>query len=291
MKKLFRYLPYGLLSCISVYSAPLRIGYLFPAIEYSSEASLRWIANQMETRYASRSFFFQGQDIDQGSSAATPTVITNINDLDSLDVMVVYVRRVWLTASQQTRFQQFFNSGKGMVGIRSAAYAIQSWDLGRGIDSVVWGGAYNMHTDSMSYTLRMTAAASTHPIFQGVGAWTGLASLYRQNYNGRTVASDANILMNGNTATEQYPVTWTRVRNGGNVFFTSTGTQGEFQDPNFQKMIINAVLWAGKALPATPVMGKRHSGRKIRIKTVGVFPSSGEEIGELPNANGRSLDY
>ena len=232
-------------------AAPLRIGYLFPNIEYDSETSLKWIAQQMESKYAARSFWFKGQDISEGSSEATPTVIANLNDLDSLDVLVIFIRRVWLNPQQTTKLKSFLNSGKGIVGIRSACHAIQSWDLGRGIDSVIFGGVYNNHGANNGYDLEFTAESKTHPIFKDVQSFKADHSLYYQNYGGRTVASDVNILMYGKSVEGRFPVTWTRQRMGSNIFFTSTGVQVDFQNPQFQKMIINAVLWSGKALGGT----------------------------------------
>ena len=237
-----------LTSAFASLAAPLRIGYLYPNIEYESETSLKWIAQQMESKYAARSFWFKGQDISEGSSEATPTVITNLNDLDSLDVLVIFIRRVWLNPTQTAKLKSFLNSGKGIVGIRSACHAIQSWDLGRGIDSTIFGGVYNNHGANNGYDLEFTTAAKTHPIFKDVQIFKADHSLYYQNYAGRTVASDVNILMYGSSIEGRFPVTWTRQRMGSNIFFTSTGTQVDFQNPQFQKMIINAVLWSGKAL-------------------------------------------
>jgi type 1 glutamine amidotransferase len=39
------------------------------------------------------------------------------------------------------------------------------------------------------------------------------------------------------------PVAWTNVHNGGRVFYTSLGHVDDFQDPQFNRLLTNAVLW------------------------------------------------
>jgi hypothetical protein len=133
----------------AVQAKPLRIGYFYGQKEYDGEGALRWLAGRMESAYGAKSFFFAGQDVDADTSEATATVIPNLGELDSLDVLVLDVRRCWLNKAQLARMQAFLNSGKGIVGIRAAAYAFSSWNAGFGMDSVILGGAYNGHTDDL----------------------------------------------------------------------------------------------------------------------------------------------
>ena len=41
------------------------------------------------------------------------------------------------------------------------------------------------------------------------------------------------------------PVAWTRIHNGGRVFYTSLGHQRDFEVEMFLRLLANAVLWAG----------------------------------------------
>jgi type 1 glutamine amidotransferase len=230
---------------------PLKVGYLYPALEYDSENSLRWLAGQLDSLHSTRGFFFHGQDAEEGSSEGNPTVIDNLHELDSLDVLVVYIRRMWMTADQQTQLIAFMNSGAGLVGIRTASHAIQSWgEEAKGIDREIWGGAYTAnHGGESNYTLTFTPEASAHPITQDVNPWLADYTMYYQNDPEWTFAADNTVLMYGNDGViSNEPITWVRDLNGANVFYTSTGVQADFQQPEFQKMIINAVLWAGNRL-------------------------------------------
>jgi hypothetical protein len=40
---------------------------------------------------------------------------------------------------------------------------------------------------------------------------------------------------------------------GSNIFNTTTGVQSDLKDPQFQRMIVNGVLWAGKQLEPIPL--------------------------------------
>lgn len=227
---------------------PLRIGYFYGQKEYDGEGTLRWLAGRMESAHGAKSVFFAGQDVDTDTSEATAIVIPNLGELDSLDVLVVDVRRFWLNKVQLAKMQAFLNSGKGVVGIRAAAYAFSSWNAGFGMDSVILGGAYNGHTDAFGYDLELTDAAKASRIFEGVSAWKAGDKLYLQDYKGRSLQPDCSVLMYGVQGKVRSPVAWTRVRMGSNIFNTTTGVQADLKDPQFQKLIVNAVLWAGKAL-------------------------------------------
>ena len=51
--------------------------------------------------------------------------------------------------------------------------------------------------------------------------------------------------MSASTDEHEEPVTWTRTHAGGRVFYTSLGHQEDFEEPNFLRLLANAVLWCG----------------------------------------------
>jgi type 1 glutamine amidotransferase len=226
-------------------AAPLTIGYLFGSQEYAAEASLKAFAPDMESKHGARSIHFRCRDQAEGSSQSNPTRIDNIASLDSVDVLVIYSRRCWVADDQFPRLKSFLESGKGLVGLRTASHAFQNWDGGRGIDTAVWGGAYNNHGGASGYALEVTTAGQAHPILSGVGAWRPSRTLYFQNLPGRSLASDAVVLMHGSNGDGRHPVAWARTLRGGRVFYTSTGVQEDFQNAAFRTLLTNALLWAG----------------------------------------------
>lgn len=232
-------------------AAPLRVGYFYGQKEYDGEAGCRWLAGRLEKEFGARTVYFAGADIETDTSEATAFVIPNLQQLDSLDVLVLFVRRLWLNQAQLAKMKSFLNSGKGIVGIRAAQHAFQSWDKGFGIDTAVLGGAYNMHGPKTGYDLEFSAAAATHPILTGVKPWRAGNSLYNQDWQGRSLAPDAQVLMTGIQGSVRMPVTWTRLRLGANIFVTTTGVQEDFQKADFQRMLVAAALWAGRYTPVT----------------------------------------
>lgn len=232
-------------------AAPLVIGYLSGSAEYNSDQSLHSLAAEMESKHACRSIHFAGKDQSEGSTQAAPTTIANFDSLDQVDVLVVFSRRMWLADAQYQKLRAFLDKGKGLVGIRTASHGIQNWNEGRGLDSAVWGGAYNNHGTTLGYALEIPAAGASHPVLAGVKTWNAGQHLYFQNLGGRTVASDATVLLIGSNADGRFPVAWARMRKGAPVFYTSTGVPEDFQDPSFRTLLRNALLWAGGRLETT----------------------------------------
>jgi type 1 glutamine amidotransferase len=254
-------------------AAPLVIGYLSGSAEYKSAESLHSLAAEMESKYGFRSIHFAGKDQSEGSTQANPTTIANFDSLDQVDVLVVFSRRMWLADAQYQKLRAFLDKGKGLVGIRTASHGIQNWNEGRGLDSAVWGGAYNNHGTTLGYALEVPAAGAAHPVMAGVKAWKAGQHLYFQNLGGRTVASDATVLLIGSNADGRFPVAWARMRKGAPVFYTSTGVPEDFQDPNFRSLLRNALLWAGGRLGSTGLRGPAgHSALRPAESAYGLFP-------------------
>lgn len=252
-------------------AAALVVGYLSGCIEYASEASLISFAADMESRHGTRSIHFRCRDIDEGSSQANPTRLGNIASLDSVDVLLIFSRRCWLLDEHFQRVRAFLESDKGKVGLRTASHAFQNWGAGRGIDSAVWGGAYNGHGSASGYGLEPTTQGQEHSILAGVGAWRPSRTLYFQNLPGRSLAPDATVLLHGSNGDGRHPVAWTRMSRGAPVFYTSAGVQEDFKNPEFRNLLANAVLWAGRRGP----VGIASPYRKVHMpEREGVFPDA-----------------
>jgi type 1 glutamine amidotransferase len=128
------------------------------------------------------------------------------------------------------------------VGVRTASHAFQNW---LAFDKEVLGGSYNMHWDhGPKAQVRFEPNAAGHPLLAGVAEFSSAGSLYRNT----PIADDATLLMGASTDEHDEPVTWTRVHRGGRVFYTSLGHQEDFHEPNFLRLLANAVLWCGGIL-------------------------------------------
>ncbi len=162
--------------------------------------------------------------------------------LDSLvqaDLVIVFARRMQLPAEQLGLVKQYIESGKPVIGLRTASHAIQNW---LEFDKLVLGGNYQgHHKNNLSGNASIVPAAKGHPILDGVADEFKMSgSLYKNT----TLARAAKPLLSG--AVEGHPaepVAWTHSYKGNRTFYTSLGHADDFANPNFHKLVTNAIAW------------------------------------------------
>ena len=162
--------------------------------------------------------------------------------LDSLvqaDLVIVFARRMELPGEQLDQVKQYIESGKPVIGLRTASHAIQNW---LEFDKLVLGGNYQgHHKNNLSGNASIVPAAKGHPILDGVAAEFKMGgSLYKNT----TLARAAKPLLSG--AVEGHPaepVAWTHSYKGNRTFYTSLGHADDFATPNFHKLVTNAIAW------------------------------------------------
>lgn len=192
-----------------------------------------------------------------GSAAAGETALEPISEIADADVLLVSVRRRTPPQAQLQAIRRHIESGKPVVGIRTASHAFA---LSRGqklaagnaewpqFDAEVIGGNYNNHhrAGPAATVTASTPAAAQHPILRGVKLpFTSQSSLYKNSplRPGATALLTAAI---PDQAPE--PVAWTFTRaNGGRTFYTSLGGPSDFADPSFTQLLRNGILWTVEA--------------------------------------------
>ena len=55
--------------------------------------------------------------------------------------------------------------------------------------------------------------------------------------------------MNGSIEGHTEPIAWTRNYKGGRIFYTSLGNVETFEQPDFRRMIANALYWTANQKP------------------------------------------
>ena len=80
-----------------------------------------------------------------------------------------------------------------------------------------YGGGVIAHTE-------INIGAKDHPILQNISDFDSYGSLYKNP----SLADDSTLLLTGKTEEHTEPVAWTRIHNGGRVFYTSLGHQRDF---------------------------------------------------------------
>lgn len=179
--------------------------------------------------------------------------LPGLNVLDDADVALISVRRRPLPAAQLAIVRRFVAAGKPVVGIRTASHAFApplgktapDCDAWPEFDRDVLGGHYTGHHGGKAQTtIEVAPAGAKHPILDGVkvGELHGCGSLYKV----RPLAKRATPLLIGTIPGQPAePVAWVHTTTaGGRAFYTSLGHSDDFQQPAFNTLLRNAVLWA-----------------------------------------------
>lgn len=169
--------------------------------------------------------------------------VPGLEKLAESDVLVLFTRRIVLPPEQMEIVKKHIDAGKPVVGIRTASHGIQNWvpDV-KVFDKEVLGGSYDGHYKN-DEPADVTPLVDEHPVLTGIPPFKTIGKLYKNE----ALAKDVKVLMNATNASGQtQPVVWTRTHNGGKIFYTSLGVQKDFENPDFRKLLVNAVTWAAK---------------------------------------------
>jgi putative membrane-bound dehydrogenase-like protein len=209
----------------------LKVCLVSGSLEYESDASLSDFQKYLEANFpvkCTRAF------------RKTDNDLPGLDNLDTCDVMLLFTRRLTISGEQLERVKKYCLSGKPIVAVRTASHAFQNW---LELDKEILGGNYKGHYGAgPPVEVQIVSKARKHPILAGVKPFQSAGSLY-QNLK---LADDVEILLTGTITGHTEPVAWTRVRNGGRVFYTSLGHQKDFADENFKRLLVNTLFWTAK---------------------------------------------
>ncbi len=203
--------------------------------EYRSDDSLAWFGDYLEENFGI---------VSDKAFARSLTDLPGLEALDRCDCLVLFTRRLEIDGEPLERIKRYFAEGRPAVGIRTASHAFQDW---LALDKEVFGGDYSNHYGK-DYLPRIEVApgGQDHPIVRGFEPYVSQGSLYRNP----ALAEDVTVLLTGTIPGHTDPVAWTRVHNGGRVFYTSLGHPDDFRQRSFVRMLTNAIYWACKqAIP------------------------------------------
>jgi type 1 glutamine amidotransferase len=213
--------------------------------------------------------------INRATGEIDPMTMDNIPGLELLakaDLMVIFTRFLELPDEQMKHIIDYTNSGKPIVGLRTATHAFNyrirkdspyakysynskdpqgGW--GRMVLGETWINHYGAHEKESTRGL-IAEGMEKHPILRGVSGIWGPSDVYGIT----TLPGDAKPLVMGqvlsgrdppNPAKELVPVAWTRAFTGSSgkparVFTTTMGHAGDLKNEGFRRMLVNACYWA-----------------------------------------------
>ncbi len=176
--------------------------------------------------------------------------------LGRTDVLFVSVRRRTPPAAQLKAIRAFVESGKPVVGIRTASHAFvlrngQAPPEGHAdwpeLDSDVFGGNYTGHhgTPKPEGPHVWVAVVGEHALTKNLPAarFESTGSLYQVS----PLAEGSEVLLRAaiDGVEMDEPAAWLRTtRHGGRAFYTSLGHRGDFEAPAFRELLKRGILWA-----------------------------------------------
>ena len=199
--------------------------------EYHSAKTLPAFARFLETEYQFKTIYLERKP--------KPDTVDGLDALERADLLIVFARRMTLPEEQLKQFRKYFDSGKPVIGLRTASHAFQNWLV---FDKQVLGGNYQGHYGK-DFTPKITrdAAAKEHPILRGVPeTFSSTGSLYRNTPR----QTNTTLLLTGTIPDHNEPVAWTHDYRGTRVFYTSLGHEKDFEDEAFRTLLVNAIHWS-----------------------------------------------
>ncbi len=273
MKSLIRFiLVVGLFWAVKLSAAPAKHHIVFLTGEslYGSEMTLPVYADSLKKRFGYQCTTLTRIDKDK---------FLNLDVLNQADLVVFYMRRMTLPADQLGQVKRYIESGRPVIGLRTASHAIQNW---LAFDKIVLGGNYQgHHKNELIGKTSIIPDMKSHPILNGVDSGFIMGgSLYKNT----PLAKQATALMTGKVkGYSAEPVAWTHSYKGNRAFYTSLGHQKDFENLNFINLINNAIEWSLKdssksVVTSAAIAGKYgiESGEPFRIG-VGLFEKMWKE--------------
>jgi len=159
--------------------------------------------------------------------------------LDAYDLLVFYYTIGEITDAQKNGLLNWLASGKGYVGVHSAADSFRGCPEYR----AMVGGYFVTHPAYRQYQVSIKDAQ--HPITEGLDEFLVTDEQYITDWDPRN-----HVLASALWKGDAMPVAWTKSWGDGRLFYLALGHNPEScRDENFKLMLRRGCLWAG-AVPA-----------------------------------------
>ena len=200
------------------------------------------------------------------------TVEHNVPGLEHLakaDLLILFSRLITLPDEQIQHIIDYLESGKPVIGIRTANHGfLQNFPYRKDGKQVhfgrdVLGGSFlkhhgNWHRDSTRGIL--VEEMKTHPILRGVGDIWGPSDVYRTYREDSQLPHNCQALVYGqpllgrspddepNSKKEPLPIAWTKTWTGNSgktarVFHVTMGSGKDYESEGLRRLTINASYW------------------------------------------------
>ncbi len=246
--------------------------------EYRSEETLPQLAKILAKHHGFKCTVLFAIDKD---GTINPNINNNIPGLEALktaDLMIIFTRFRNLPDDQLKHVVDYVDSGKPIIGLRTAthAFALQSKTYGKySWNNKEWDGGFgrqilgetwiNHHGDHGKQSTRgiIVKEEAKHPILRGIadGDIWGTTDVYgvKLPLPGDSKPLVLGQVLEGMKPTDKpvttkkndpmMPVAWTKTYTGapgktGRVFTTTMGASEDFASEGMRRLLVNATYWA-----------------------------------------------
>ena len=179
--------------------------------------------------------------------------LPGIEAISKADIILVSIRRRFLSPRKLKLIRDFARSGKPIVGIRTASHSftmlkpngnekLAEWPE---FDHDIIGGNYTGHYGNGTLVdLNAVTSVKDHPILKGINLekMKGYGSLYKTT---PLVKSTTELIRGKIDSKPPEAIAWTnRTNYGGRVFYTSLGHVDDFAQPGMNILLRNGLCWA-----------------------------------------------
>jgi hypothetical protein len=175
-------------------------------------------------------------------SRAWECIELGIDDSSDYDCLVLLGWPAASNAQQIKRIELYCRGGGSLVALRAMQANFSAWP---NFSEEVLGGRQPRGQPCRLMEVGRSDAAWHHPVLQGVEAMFAEGEFYC----GPRLSPDTTTVLVARVGRRTQPVAWIRRHEGGRVFCTTLGVNDDFREPDFLRLVSNAIHWTGPAHP------------------------------------------
>jgi type 1 glutamine amidotransferase len=253
--------------------------------EYRSEESMPMLARMLHGHYGFRVTVCYALGTDGAINPNNLANIAGLETVDDADLLVMFTRFRKLPDDQLGHIVRFAESGRPMVGFRTATHAFRygsgphAADMDNAWPIKVFGQKWITHHGhfgdgrELLTDVMVNPDQRNHPVLRGIKPFQAYSWLYHVEGGGDRLSGDCERLLIGRAMktsheneVNRYPITnpvaWTKTSPAGSglpvrVFFTTLGHPYDFKQEPMRKLAINGILWALGMDDKIPPQGAR----------------------------------
>ena len=243
--------------------------------EYRSEEALPMLAKVLSAHHGFDCTVLFAIDPETGEiDPENQTNIPGLDALDTADLMLIFVRFRELPDERMKRIVDYINSGRPIIGLRTATHAFQysrdtsgpyarydctneefEGGFGRQVLGETWVAHHGNHGFESTRAL-INPSSKDHPILKGVADVWGTTDVYAVG----ELTGNAQALLDGQVLsgmkpdddpkpdTATMPVAWIKEYTGdegrtSRVFCTTMGAATDLLSADLRRLLVNAAYW------------------------------------------------